>query len=310
MSNVPRFMSLLLIVASLAPPPVQAQALRDRVERAREASRQPALRAPELPPGTRVLPDLAYGPDPRQRFDAYLPGRPLAAAPAIVFVHGGGWANGNKDNPGVIEAKAAKWLPEGIALVSTNYRMLPDTAPLEQARDVARALAEVQRRAPQWGVDPARIVLMGHSAGAHLAALIGASPELWRQAGALPPLGVVSLDSGALDVPDMMRRPRLPPLYHRAFGADPADWIATSPQHQLDAGGRPMLLVCSTRRNDACPQAEAFQAAGARLGVPMQVLREDLSHGQVNHELGLPSDYTAAVDRWLDAVLEAAGERP
>ena len=304
MSNVPRFMLLLLVIASLATPPLQAQALRERLEHAREASRQPALRAPELPPGTRVLHDLAYGPDPRQRFDAYLPGRPLAAAPAIVFVHGGGWANGNKDNPGVIEAKAAKWLPEGVALISTNYRMLPDTAPLEQARDVARALAEVQRRAPQWGVDPARIVLMGHSAGAHLAALVGASPELWRQAGALPPLGVVSLDSGALDVPDMMRRPRLPPLYHRAFGADPADWIAASPQHQLDAGGRPMLLVCSTRRNDACPQAEAFQAAGARLGVPMQVLREDLSHGQINHELGLPSDYTAAVDRWLDDVLD------
>ena len=204
----------------------------------------------------------------------------------------------------MIEAKAAKWLPEGVALISTNYRILPFTAPLEQARDVARALAEVQRRAPQWGVDTERIVLMGHSAGAHLAALVGASPELWRPAGALPPLGVVSLDSGALDVPDMMRRPRLPPLYHRAFGADPADWIAASPQHQLDAGGRPMLLVFSTRRNDACPQAEAFQAAGARLGVPMQVLREDLSHGQVNHELGLPSDYTAAVDRWLDDVLD------
>ena len=111
MSNVPRFMSLLLIVASLAPPPVQAQALRDRVERAREASRQPALRAPELPPGTRVLPDLAYGPDPRQRFDVYLPARPLAAAPAIVFVHGGGWANGNKDAPRAIEGKAGDWLP-------------------------------------------------------------------------------------------------------------------------------------------------------------------------------------------------------
>ena len=99
MSNFPRFMSLLLIVASLASPPLQAQALRDRLERARETSRQPALRAPELPPGTRVLPDLAYGPDPRQRFDAYLPAQPLHDAAAIVFVHGGGWANGNKDNP-------------------------------------------------------------------------------------------------------------------------------------------------------------------------------------------------------------------
>ena len=283
--------------------PLAAQTFRERLQQARDASRQPAASPPALPAGARALRDVAYGDDPRQRYDVYLPAQPQRA-PVILFVHGGGWANGNKDNPGVIEAKAAKWLPEGVALISTNYRMLPDTAPLEQARDVARALAEVQRRAPQWGVDPARIVLMGHSAGAHLAALVGASPELWRQAGALPPLGVVSLDSGALDVPDMMRRPRLPPLYHRAFGADPADWIAASPQHQLDAGGRPMLLVCSTRRNDACPQAEAFQAAGARLGVPMQVLREDLSHGQVNHELGLPSDYTAAVDRWLDDVLD------
>ena len=64
MSNVPRFMSLLLIVASLAPPPVQAQALRDRVERAREASRQPALRAPELPPGTEAAPDPEPDPKP------------------------------------------------------------------------------------------------------------------------------------------------------------------------------------------------------------------------------------------------------
>ena len=287
-------------VAASLPSDAQ-QRLRDRLEQRRDASRQE--RPVAVPAGGKAVRNVAYGPDPAQRFDVYLPAN-AARAPVVFYVHGGGWANGNKDNPGVIEAKAAKWLPEGVALISTNYRMLPDTAPLEQARDVARALAEVQRRAPQWGVDPARIVLMGHSAGAHLAALVGASPELWRQAGALPPLGVVSLDSGALDVPDMMRRPRLPPLYHRAFGADPADWIAASPQHQLDAGGRPMLLVCSTRRNDACPQAEAFQAAGARLGVPMQVLREDLSHGQVNHELGLPSDYTAAVDRWLDDVLD------
>ena len=304
MSYFTRIALLLLLAATgLATPPVQAQSLHDRLERAREASRQPALRAPELPPGTRVQRDLAYGPDPRQRFDAYLPVQPLHGAPLIVFVHGGGWANGNKDNPGVVAGKAGQWLPEGWVLVSINYRMLPDTAPLDQARDVARALAQVQRLAPQWGVDPARVVLMGHSAGAHLAALVGASPELWRQAGALRPLGVVSLDSGALDVPDMMRRPWLPPLYERAFGTDPADWIAASPQHRLDAGALPMLLVCSLRRNDACPQADAFRDQAARLQVPMQVLRVDLSHAEINRNLGVPSDYTNAVDDWLDALL-------
>lgn len=57
------------------------------------------------------------------------------------------------------------------------------------------------------------------------------------------------------------------------------------------------------QRRNACPQAEAFRARATRLGVPMQVQPEDLSHGQINRELGLPSAYTEAVDRWLDALL-------
>ena len=101
-----------------------------------------------------ALRDLAYGDDPRQRYDVYLPAQPQHA-PVILFVHGGGWANGNKDNPGVVENKAAYWLPKGYVLVSINYRMRPDTAPIDQGRDVARALADVQKRAPSWNADPA-----------------------------------------------------------------------------------------------------------------------------------------------------------
>ncbi|WP_372017290.1 alpha/beta hydrolase [Pseudoxanthomonas sp. 10H] len=293
----------LILILLPAVDAASAEGLRERVQRARDASRQASTQPVALPAGTRVLRDVAYGRDPRQRFDAYLPARPSHDAPVILFVHGGGWANGNKDNPGVVEGKAARWLPEGWILVSTNYRMRPDTAPVDQARDVARALARVQRLAPDWGADPARVVLVGHSAGAHLAALVGASDTLWREARAGRPLAVVSLDSGALDVPDMMRRPRLPPLYHRAFGPDPDDWVEASPQHRLAPGAVPMLLVCSTRRNDACPQAEALRARAASLGVAMEVLPQDLSHAAVNRELGWPSAYTDAVDRWLDARL-------
>ncbi len=302
MPTVPAGLSAVLLALALVAGHASAQGWRERLQQARQASREPATQPPQLPAGTRALVDIAYGDDARQRFDAYLPARPVPGAPVILFVHGGGWANGNKENPGVVEGKAGQWLPKGSVLVSTNYRLRPATAPLDQARDVARALAQVQRMAPDWGADPARVVLMGHSAGAHLAALVGASPALWREAGARPPLGVVSLDSGALDVPDMMRRPRLPPLYDRAFGADPDDWVAASPQHQLTAQAVPMLLVCSTRRNDACPQARAFQAKAATLGVAMEVLPQALSHRQLNRELGLPSDYTVAVDRWLDAL--------
>lgn len=163
----------------------------------------------------------------------------------------------------MVENKAAYWLPKGYILVSTNYRMCPDTAPLDQARDIARALAAVQMHAPQWDGDGSRVLLMGHSAGAHLATLVGASTKLWREAGAMKPRGVVSLDSGALDVPDLMKRPRIPPLYHRAFGSEPSDWVVASPHHQLSKDAVPMLLVCSTRRPDACPQAQCV-SAGAR----------------------------------------------
>ena len=177
--------------------------------------------------------------------------------------------------------------------------MRPDTAPIDQARDVARALADVQKRAPSWNADPANVLLMGHSAGAHLAALVGASSTLWREAGAARPRGVVSLDSGALDVPQTMKKPPLPRIYDAAFGRNPADWIAASPYHQLTRDAVPMLFVCSSRRQDACPQGRAMAEKAKTLGVEMEVLPEDLSHGEVNHLLGAPSAYTEAVDTFV-----------
>lgn len=293
---------LLFLVSCNAVPMAEAQGFRERLEEAREASRRPAATPPVLPAGARALRDVAYGSDPRQRFDVYLPAQ-TRNAPVLLFVHGGGWENGNKDNPGVVEDKAAYWLPKGYILVSTNYRMRPDTAPLDQARDVARALAKVQQLAPQWDADPSRVVLMGHSAGAHLAVLVGASSTLWREVGAARPRGVVSLDSGALDVPDLMRRPRIPKLYHRAFGGDRDEWIAASPFHQLSADASPMLIVCSTRRPDACPQGRALAEKASVLGVRMDVLPQDLSHMQVNRELGQDSSYTEAVARFIGSLL-------
>ena len=295
---------LLACCLAAAVSPTQAQALRERLQQAREASLRPATKPPVLPAGARVLRDLAYGEDPRQRFDVYLPAKAPRNAPVILFAHGGGWAYGNKDNPGSLDGKLAYWLPKGYVLVSTNYRMLPDTAPLEQARDVARALAQVQKRAPEWNADPARVVLIGHSAGAHLAVLVGASSTLWREAGALRPRGVVSLDSGALDVPDLMQRPRIPPLYHRAFGEDRNGWRTASPHHRLSRDAVPMLLVCSSRRPDACPQGRAMQLKAAALGVKIEVLPQDLSHGQVNHQLGEPSAYTDAVAAFVRSQVE------
>ena len=289
---------VMLVLLLQWPTSASSQSLRPM----RETSRSDAAVRVE-PPSVTVQRELAYGTHTRQRFDVYLPAS-ARNAPVILFVHGGGWAFGDKGGRGVIENKAAYWLAKGYVVVSTNYRLRPEAAPLEQARDVAFALARVQKLAPQWQADPSRVVLMGHSSGAHLVALVGASSVLWRQAGARPPVGVVSLDTAALDVPQAMAKPALPGLYARAFGDGEADWVAASPYHQLTADGVPMLAVCSSRRREVCAQGQAFQRKAATMGVRVEVLPQDLSHRQVNQELGLPSAYTDAVDRFIDALVK------
>ena len=295
---------LLLAAATIgALPQADAQGLRDRLQQAREASRQE--RPVAVPAGGIAVRNVAYGPDPAQRFDLYLPAR-AANAPVVFYVHGGGWANGDKTNPGLTN-KLAHWLPKGYAVISSNYRMVPAAMPLEQARDIARALATAQRRAGEWNLDAGRFVLMGHSAGAHLVALVGADPGLLAAAGAKPPRGVVSLDSGALDVPALMGLPRVPKLYQQAFGADPAYWRSVSPQQQLTRNGLPMLLVCASERGfptSPCDEARKFAERAQALAVPMVVQPEPLKHGEINHDLGESSAYTTAVSGWIDRLLQ------
>lgn len=251
--------------------------------------------------------DQPYGPATAQRLDVYTPAD-IPGTPAIVMVHGGGWQYGDKALQRVIENKLGHWLPRGIAVVSINYRMQPEAPPLEQARDVARALAWVQQNAGKIGVDRRQIVLMGHSAGAHLAALLAAAPELLAAAGAEPPQGYVLLDSGALDVPAIMNAPHFP-LYDRAFGSDPAAWAAASPQHRLQAASAPLLAVCSSRRANACPQARAFVAKAQGFGSRAAVLAVAKSHGELNAELGADPDYTAAIESFIGGLSPGFAER-
>jgi acetyl esterase/lipase len=261
-----------------------------------------------LPPGVRVLSNVPYGGDPAQRMDVYLPAQGAQHAPVIFMVHGGGWSRGDKAMRSVVQNKVARWVPRGFVLISTDYRMLPGTRPIEQARDVARALAVAQARAAGWGAARDRFILIGHSAGAHLVGLHAAEPALASDQGALPWLGTVALDSAAINVVAIMRRPHLP-LYDAAFGNDPAYWRAASPLQQLQTHGAPFLAVCSTRRRDACPQARNFVDKAHGLHMRAQVLGEDLSHRQINDELGLPGDYTAQVEAFLATLDPAVARR-
>ncbi|HEX6733971.1 MAG TPA: alpha/beta hydrolase [Azonexus sp.] len=254
-----------------------------------------------------ALNDLAYGPAPEQRLDLYRPAGP-AAAPLLLMVHGGAWQYGDKAATGVVGRKQGRWLPRGIAVASANYRLLPAAPPLDQARDVALALAQLQRRAGELGLDGDSVVLLGHSAGGHLIALLAARPDLLAAAGARPPLGFVVLDSGALNVPAIMHGPHLP-LHDRAFGNDPDYWLAISPHDQLRHASAPLQLVCSSLRRHSCGQAEAFAARARNLGGRAEVLALPLSHGDINTRLGDDPAYTAAVERFLATLSPRLAER-
>lgn len=251
-----------------------------------------------LPAGARTERDLAYGPDAQQTLDVFIPAR-AQRAPIVLMVHGGAWMLGDKAGRGVAANKVARWLPRGVIVASVNYR-LDRRAPnaLQQADDVARALAFVQQRAAGWGGDPARVLLMGHSSGAHLVSLLSADPAIGERAGAKPVLGTVALDSAVFDLVEIMER-RHYRFYDRVFGRDRQTWIDNSPYHRLQGTPRPMLLVCSSQRSDSCPQADKFSARAQAAGARVRVLRVPLKHGEINAQLGLAGDYTSQVEDFL-----------
>lgn len=276
----------------------EAGALRERLAERAEQRRATSGTPATLPAGTKVQRNVAYGDHADQRMDIYSPAD-AREAPMLFLVHGGGWRRGDKAHGRLIDNKLAHWLPAGVVIVSINYRTLPEADVLKQRDDVVAALAAVQTRAHEWGGDASRVVLMGHSAGAHLVALVAAAPRDARVS--QPWLGSVLLDSGALDVERLMAE-RHHSLFDEAFGKDPAFWIATSPVRQLAAPGAPWLAVCSSQRRQACDQVKAFAQRVRETGSRIDELPLAKSHGAINEELGLPGAYTARVDDFLREV--------
>ncbi len=245
-----------------------------------------------------VLRDVAYGSHRGQRFDLYLPAQPKGAS-TIFYVHGGGWRRGDKAMPGLIDAKQRRWTAAGAIVISTNYRMLPDADPLEQARDVARAIAAAQQKVATLGGDPNGFVLMGHSAGAHLIALVAAAPDLVRDAGIAPWRGNVLLDGGAIDTVQTMQARQPLPLLKDAFGDDPTFWRSASPMHRLNGKIAPTLAVCASGRAASCRDNDAFLRKAQGYGTRTQLLAKAMSHLEINRDLGEDNDYTLEVETFI-----------
>jgi acetyl esterase/lipase len=252
----------------------------------------------------------------RQVLDVYRPERG-ASAPVVVWIHGGGWQTGDKQD---VALKPKLFTERGMVFVSMNYRLLPSVQMGEIVGDVARAVRWVHEHIRDFGGDPNRLLLMGHSAGAQLAALV-CTDHRYLEAEGVPPSairGCVAVDGDTYDIPAIIEteetRRRLhgfpmPTFGHRQkFGNDPAkhrDFSAIT-HVARDRGIPPFLILHVAEHPDTSAQARRFEAALTEAGVPVtRVAVRDTTHGRLNDDLGKPDDpATTALATFLDEVLE------
>ena len=279
---------------------------RDRMAQRME-QRQPGPGRDSAAP--RPTQTIAYGSDPLQQLDLWLPANRTGKAPLVIFVHGGGWKRGSKDSAASHSAPA-HFTGEGYAYAAINYRLVPTATVEQQDADVAAALAALRARAAALGIDAGRIVLMGHSAGAHLVALVGTDERYLRGAGLsfADLAGVIPNDGAAYDVAAQMRDGGrfMQGTYEQAFGSDPVRQQALSPTLQAAAPNAPRFLLLHVQRPDGVKQADELAAALRKAGTAVEVAGFPgtglQGHAEINRRLGEP-DYpaTAVVDRWLEA---------
>lgn len=287
--------------------------LRERMQARRGTGEGAARREPGAGIGARmgqygsgkVSSTVVYGEHLRQQVDVYTPDDAVGDAPLVVFIHGGGWQIGNRS---MVQAKPQHFKDQGYVFASAGYRLLPD-APVEQhAADIGAALRALRGQAESGGFDRDRIVLIGHSAGAHLAALVASDPQYAGDAfDAIK--GVVLLDGAGYDVAEAAARPsmELPTLYKDVFGTDPARQKALSPMTHVGGKDAPhWIALYVAERPGSKAQSEALAAALAKAGRDAQAVAiSGTDHGRMNRELGTEAGkaQTEAVDAFLKRVL-------
>ena len=255
--------------------------------------------------------------DPLRTLDVYPLPSSAAAVPVVIWVHGGGWFTGDKANN--MARKVELFNGEGYLLVSLNYRLSPEpkaSPDPDRVRfpthpeDVARADAWVHENAAAYGGDPERIALLGHSAGAHLVALVGTAPDYLAPYDLAPSdlRCVGSFDTEGYDIPSAIDTgsAQQNAILINAFGDDPAVWTEASPLTHVAAGVPDFLLVA----RGAAPRraaVEAFRSALADVSVPAEVIDGSaLDHEGVNDAIGEPDDQimTPAIRSFLGGCFE------
>ena len=269
--------------------PACQTAVQDRIDTARQSNGTER----KADDGTAIRgTEHAYGKDARQRLDYYAApsSAQVSAAPLVVFIHGGGWSRGDKAT--ATQQKQLFYTAMGYGFASLNYRLVPDVTPAQQAQDIATALAYLRQNAAKLGFDPDRIAVMGHSAGAHLAALISTDSQYLDTADV--PLsairGTILLDGAGYDVARQMANggPRIQSLYASAFTGNLETQKTLSPMtHVGTRNVARWVIFHDAQRADARQQSQGFGTTLQQSGHSVKVVAvQDSSHAGINADAG------------------------
>lgn len=209
---------------------------------------------------TVIVRDVAYGEGERRALDLYVPGGE-GPHPVLMFVHGGGWEAGSKDQ---YAFAGKRFAAEGYLTAVPSYSLLPEGTYEVFMADMAAALAEVIERAPEHGGDPDAVFLAGHSAGAYNVVQLALAPEFLAAEGLSPE--VVDAVAGLSGPYDFL--PLDPGVAQRAFGGV-ADARSTQPVARVTLDAPPMILLTGTkdevvRPDNSASLARALSEAGVR----------------------------------------------
>jgi acetyl esterase/lipase len=234
-------------------------------------------------PAAQIQRNIPYEPDAgfERSLDLYLPKE--QNAPVLIFVHGGGWNTGDKDlragNLDVYGNIGRFYATQGIVTAVINYRLQPKAKWREQAEDVAYSVAWVREHIAQHGGDPGRIFIMGHSAGAQLAAHVALNQGLQTAAG-IPGgtiKGLISASGAGLDLLDEQTyKTEDPNYYEKRFGprSNRVEWASASPITSADENDPPTLVMYASGESKGLQrQAQKFAETLQGIGVKTRLLK-------------------------------------
>jgi acetyl esterase/lipase len=237
----------------------------------------------------------------RQILDVYAPGN-AKNLPVVFWIHGGGWQAGDKT---LVALKPKAFTEAGFVFVSIQHRLLPTVEMGDITADVAKALGWVHKNIATYGGDPTRLLVMGHSSGGQLAALMCTDDRYAKAEGLSLAVikGCVPVDADTFDIPAIIEvaetRARvhhlpLPTYGHRQkFGNDPAkhrDFSAVT--HVARNKNIPPFLILHIPGNpDTTAQARRLAAVLQEAEIPVKVVAgRETTHSSINDRLGAPDD--------------------